>query len=88
MLPEVGSISRLMWRTMVDLPEPDSPMTQKISPRGTSNEQSAIPTTHSNCSSTCALVRPSCAIARIACSTCAPNIFQTPYKLMTGSLNR
>ena len=58
MRPAVGSISRLMWRTMVDLPEPDSPMTQKISPRGTSNEQSAMPTTHPNCSSACALVRP------------------------------
>ena len=48
MRPEVGSISRLIWRTMVDLPEPDSPITQKISPRGTSSEQSASPTTHPN----------------------------------------
>jgi hypothetical protein len=31
MLPEVGSIRRLNSRTMVDLPEPDSPMMTKIS---------------------------------------------------------
>ena len=30
--PAVGSISRLRWRTSVDLPEPLRPMTQKISP--------------------------------------------------------
>ncbi len=33
---DVGAINRLTWRTRVDLPDPDSPMMQKISPRGTS----------------------------------------------------
>ncbi len=32
--PEVGSISRLMWRISVDLPEPDSPITTWILPAG------------------------------------------------------
>jgi putative transposon-encoded protein len=32
-LPAVGSSSRLKWRTSVDLPLPDKPMMQKISPR-------------------------------------------------------
>ncbi len=33
MWPLVGSIKRLSMRTRVDLPEPDRPMTTKISPR-------------------------------------------------------
>ena len=36
MRPQVGSMSRLMWRTSVDLPEPDRPMTQKMPPEGIS----------------------------------------------------
>ena len=32
--PDVGSISRLMCRISVDLPEPDSPMTTWILPAG------------------------------------------------------
>ncbi|MCY1276801.1 hypothetical protein D9M68_543490 [compost metagenome] len=45
MLPEVGSIRRLNSRTMVDLPEPDSPMITKISPRLTEKLASNTPTT-------------------------------------------
>ena len=45
--PPVGSMSRLTWRTRVDLPEPDSPMMQKISPSATLIETSRTPTTHS-----------------------------------------
>ena len=36
MRPQEGSMSRLMWRTSVDLPEPDRPMTQKMPPEGIS----------------------------------------------------
>jgi len=32
-LPEVGRLSRFRQRTTVDFPEPDRPMTTKISPR-------------------------------------------------------
>ena len=32
--PQLGSIKRLMWRTSVDLPEPDKPMMQKMPPPG------------------------------------------------------
>src|SRR5690242_7289454 len=45
MLPAVGWISRLMHRTSVDLPEPDSPMTTKTSPERTANETPATATT-------------------------------------------
>jgi hypothetical protein len=44
-LPAVGSSSRLKWRTSVDLPLPDRPMMQKISPRFTLRLTSATPTT-------------------------------------------
>ncbi len=70
---------------MVDLPEPDKPMTQKISPRVTSNEHSAIPTTQPNFSSTSGLPRPSALMAAMASSARLPNIFQTSSSLITGS---
>jgi hypothetical protein len=38
--PAVGSMSRDRQRTIVDLPEPDSPMMTKISPAPTSSEAS------------------------------------------------
>ncbi|MNZ93654.1 hypothetical protein D3C78_1127300 [compost metagenome] len=41
----MGSIRRLNSRTMVDLPEPDSPMMTKISPRLTEKLASNTPTT-------------------------------------------
>ncbi|UWN51209.1 hypothetical protein ASALC70_03434 [Alcanivorax sp. ALC70] len=42
--PAVTSMSRLSMRTMVDLPEPDSPMTTKISPSRMSKLASETPT--------------------------------------------
>ena len=39
--PSVGSISRLRWRISVDLPEPDRPITTKVSPRSTEIETSS-----------------------------------------------
>ncbi len=39
-LPEVGSTSRVMQRTSVDLPLPERPMITNTSPRPTSNEMS------------------------------------------------
>jgi hypothetical protein len=44
-LPLDGSISRLTQRSRVDLPEPDRPMTTRISPSATSNETLCRPTT-------------------------------------------
>ena len=64
-----------MWRTIVDLPLPESPITQKISPRRTENETSATPTTHANSSSTSALPSPRSRTATIASSARSPNIF-------------
>jgi hypothetical protein len=44
-LPAVGSTSRLIRRIRVDLPEPERPISTKISPSGTSNDTSCTPTT-------------------------------------------
>ena len=43
--PAEGSISRLMWRISVDLPEPDSPMTTWMPPPGMSMLMSFRPST-------------------------------------------
>ena len=43
--PWVTSWSLFTVRMAVDLPEPDKPMTTKISPRFTENEMSRMPTT-------------------------------------------
>ena len=82
--PAVGSIRRLRWRTRVDLPEPESPITQNTSPRLTENEQSAMPTTQPNSSSTCPLLRPRLLIASMASSARSPKIFQTPLMAITA----
>src|SRR3546814_13509909 len=42
--PAVGSISRFSMRTSVDLPEPDRPITTKISPASTLTDTSCTPT--------------------------------------------
>ena len=43
--PEVGGCSRFRQRTSVDLPEPERPITTKISPAPTLNETSLTATT-------------------------------------------
>ena len=48
--PAEGSISRLMQRIRVDLPQPESPMTTKSSPGAMSMEMSRSPTTAPVCS--------------------------------------
>ena len=70
---------------MVDLPEPESPITQKISPRATLKEHSAMPTTQENFSSTSGFVRPSSLTACIASGARSPNIFHTSSSRMTSS---
>jgi len=82
--PWVGSISRLMWRTRVDLPEPDRPMMQKTSPSPTLMLTSRTPTTASNCSSTSAFERLDFWIAARASCSRSPKIFQTFLASTTG----
>ena len=55
-----------MWRIRVDLPEPDSPMMQKISPRPTLKLASCTPTTQSNRSRISFFDMPSLRMASIA----------------------
>jgi len=70
----------------VDLPEPDKPITQKISPRGTVKEQSAIPITQPNSSRTSGLPRFRVLMASSASFALSPNIFQTFSR--TARLNK
>ena len=65
-VPEVGSISRLIWRISVDLPDPLRPMMQKISPRPTLKDASCTPTTQSNSSRIAFFDRPLDRTASIA----------------------
>ncbi|MOA58160.1 hypothetical protein D3C78_1824990 [compost metagenome] len=57
-LPTLGSMRRLRRRINVDLPLPESPMMQKISPRRTWRLASETPTTQSKSSSTCFFDKP------------------------------
>ena len=86
--PALGSSRRLMWRTRVDLPLPDSPITQKISPSATLKFASATPTTQSNFSSTSDLLRLPARTALSASSARSPKIFQTFLSSITSSLIR
>ena len=61
--PADGSINRLMHRTSVDFPHPESPMTTNSSPRRTSNDTSASASTESCISWIASLVVPVCARA-------------------------
>ena len=74
-----------MCRTRVDLPLPDRPITQNISPSATLKFASATPTTQSNFSSTSALLRLSVRTAFSASSARSPKIFQTFLSSMTAS---
>ncbi|ABG31455.1 conserved hypothetical protein [Roseobacter denitrificans OCh 114] len=85
-LPAVGSRRRLKWRTNVDLPLPDSPMMQKISPRETERETSATPTTELNSARTSDLESPLSRMACNAASGLAPKIFHTLEISITQSL--
>ncbi len=49
--PAVGSISRLRWRTRVDLPEPESPITTKHLPASMVSETSRTPIVWPVCAS-------------------------------------
>lgn len=75
--PSVGSSRRLTCRTRVDLPLPDSPMTQKISPRVTLRLTPATPTTALNSARTSAFESPRLRIAASASAGRSPKIFQT-----------
>ena len=58
--PSLGSISRLRWRTRVDLPEPDKPMMTNTSPAGMVSEIWFNPTEQPVAASTWALLWPAC----------------------------
>lgn len=84
--PKLGSISRLSSRISVDLPEPDRPMMQKISPRRTSIEASETPTTQPNSFSTSCLPRPRPVIAPIASRERSPKTFHTDRQSIRTSV--
>src|SRR5215475_16166368 len=75
---------RLMWRTSVDLPLPDSPMMQKISPVLTENEASATPTTQLKRRSDSAFPRLSALMTGRASDARFPKTFQTPLHSTEG----
>ena len=64
--PAVGSISRLMWRISVDLPEPDRPMITWISPAGMAMMMSLQAEDMAVRAVSSALVMPACARHRHA----------------------
>ena len=72
--PDVGSISRLSRRTSVDLPEPERPMTTKISPALTLRLTSLTATMFPVCSKISFRPRP-CLISSAARSGFGPKIF-------------
>ena len=73
----VGSKSLLMCLTRVDLPLPESPITQKISPGLMSNDTSETPITELNFSKASCLDTCLFAIASIASLEVFPKIFET-----------
>ena len=75
--PALGSINLLMCLTRVDLPDPESPIRQNISPLFTLKDASFTPTTAPNCSKTSAFPNPLVSIAAIASLARSPNTFQT-----------
>ncbi len=86
--PDVGSISRLMARRSVDLPEPESPLMTKNSPGFKVNETSWTPITWPVSARMSSLLRPSRSSAR-AWSGFGPNTLlrdSTRIKVVPGSL--
>ena len=75
--PSVGSISRLRWRISVDLPEPDRPITTKISPRSTDRETSWRPTRVAGFGEDLVLARRPPSGARAPAPACGPKILVT-----------
>ena len=75
-MPVVGSISRLMQRTNVDLPLPDRPITTNISSSLISKDTSFTAITCPVCSSISCLVEPLPELA-IILSGSVPKTFQT-----------
>ena len=73
----MGSIKRLMCLMSVDLPLPDSPITQRISLFRIEKEASATAKTQSNSSSTLCLVIMRSRPAARASFALSPKIFQT-----------
>jgi hypothetical protein len=61
----------------VDLPEPDKPITTKVSPLATSKDTSRTPTVHPVSVSTSALVAPVAHSSMARCG-CCPKTFQAP----------
>ncbi len=77
MRPAVGSISRDMQRTSVDLPEPESPMMTKISPAAIAKRDVLHRADQPGCGELArATGRRSCAARKRSGS--GPNSFQTP----------
>ncbi len=70
----------------VDLPLPDRPMMQKISPRRTWRLASETPTTQLKSCSTCVFVSPRSRIACMAAGALLPKIFQTDWQSTSTSL--
>jgi len=83
-LPAVGSTSRLTRRINVDLPEPDRPISTKISPSRTSNDTSCRPTTCPVRLNTSSFVAPA-AIMSSACYGLLPNTLHRPSTTTLGA---
>ena len=85
--PAVGSISRMSVRTSVDLPEPERPMTTKISPGQTSKETSRTAATQP-CFARSSERGRSASGVPITLSAWRPKIFQTPWARISGAPDR
>ncbi len=83
MLPAVGSMRRLMSRISVDLPEPERPMSTKISPSRTEKLASRTPTTLPVCWKICSLSLP----ARSSSRACSGRLPKTLKRLLTVILS-
>lgn len=83
--PDVGCSSRLTYRAKVDLPLPDNPMMQKISPSRTEKLIFWTPTTQPNLASTSFFDKFFHWIACIASIAWSPNFSQTSMNSMAKS---
>ena len=82
--PAVGSMSRLMQRTSVDLPLPDRPMTTMISPSCTSKLASATPTPHPVWTRISALDVPFSSIGMARSGWCPKILYKLLMRILGG----
>lgn len=82
-LPAVGSTRRLIKRISVDLPEPERPMSTKISPSLTSKETLCTPTICPVRAKTSSFVAPPASMS-IACLGLLPNTLHSPSTTTFG----